>query len=255
MWQSWDSGGDSSETHRVTQADSPPSDVLAVLERDLIDRPRQTQVDSSLQGSTAFDLTVDDSDNVGEDCDTVPASNLALREAGRQVDVHGFLGVQVGVRSPSSMPVVEQNRFSPLQDTEIDAQEADLIPIAESTVPASFGAVRRLVLVGVKSHGGHAALAASVEDPPDSPQRNEPATQAHDLESSSESDTESLGRDGLSQVAPELLHEPGDGDIHEEGIVQDHLIGEMRINPAFRRGLESMDHVNLRVIVSLRLLL
>ena len=69
-------GGDSSETHRVTQVDSAHLDVLAALERDLIEGPRQTQVDSSLQGSTAFDLTVDDSDNVGEDCDTV------LRAAG-----------------------------------------------------------------------------------------------------------------------------------------------------------------------------
>ena len=32
MRQSWDSGGDSSETHRVTQVDSPPSDVLAARE-------------------------------------------------------------------------------------------------------------------------------------------------------------------------------------------------------------------------------
>ena len=102
MRQSWDSSGDSSETHRVTQVDSPPSDVLAAWERDLIGGPRQTQVDSSLQGSTAFDLTVDDSDNVGEDCDTVPASNFALREAGRQVDVHGFPGVrwESGVHHP-----------------------------------------------------------------------------------------------------------------------------------------------------------
>ena len=126
-------------------------------------------------------------------------------------------------------------------------------PTAESTVPASSGAVRRLVLVGAESHGGHAALAATVEDPPNSPQPNEPVAPAHDLESPSESDTESLGRDGLSQVAPEVLQEPGDADIHDpEGIVQDHMIGEMRINPAFRRGLESMDHVDLRVIFSLR---
>ena len=34
--------------------------------------------------------------------------------------------------------------------------------------------------------------------------------------------------------------------------MQDRLIGEMRINSAFRRGLESMDHVDLRVIFSLR---
>ena len=117
------------------------------------------------------------------------------------------------------MPVVEQNRFSPLQDTEIDAQEADLIPTAESTVPASFGAVRRLVLVGGRvtwwacgvgslCGGTHQTLPNEMNQP----------RQHHDLESSSESDTESLGRDGLSQVAPELLHEPGDADIHEEGI-------------------------------------
>ena len=104
----------------------------------------------------------------------------------------------------------------------------------------------RLVLVGAESHGGHAALAATVEDPPNSSEPNEPAAPAHYLESPSESDTESLERDGLSQVAPEVLQEPSDADIHDpEGIVQDHLIGEMRINPAFRRGLESMDHVDL----------
>ena len=59
-------------------------------------------MDSGLQGSTAFDLTVDDSDNVGEDCDTVLASNFALREAGRQVVVRGFPGVQweSGVHHP-----------------------------------------------------------------------------------------------------------------------------------------------------------
>ena len=53
--------------------------------------------------------------------------------------------------------------------------------------------LRRLVLVGAESHVGHAALAATVKDPPHSPQPNEPAAPAHDLESSSESDTESLG--------------------------------------------------------------
>ena len=86
-------------------------------------------MDSSLQGLTAFDFTVDDSDNVGEDCDTVLASNLVLREAGRQVDGHGFPGVQVGVRSPSPTPVVEQNRFAVLS--------AEVVPSAS----------RRLVLV------------------------------------------------------------------------------------------------------------
>ena len=79
------SGGDSSETHRVTQVDSPLKDVLAILERDLIGGPRQTLVDGSLQGSTAFDLTVDDSDNVGEDCDTVLA-----QEAGRWIGCSWF---------------------------------------------------------------------------------------------------------------------------------------------------------------------
>ena len=126
-------------------------------------------------------------------------------------------------------------------------------PTAESTVPASSGAIRRLVLVGAESHDAHAALAATVDDPPNSPQPNEPLAPAHDLESPSESDTESLGRDGLSQVAPEVLQEPGDAGIHDpEGIVQDHLIGEMRINAAFTRGLQSMDHVDLHVIFSLR---
>ena len=80
---------------------------------------------SNLQGSTAFDLTVDDSDNIGEDC-TVPASDFALREAGRQVEVHGFPRVQAGVRPT---PVVEQNRFAVLS--------AEAVPVAS----------RRLVLV------------------------------------------------------------------------------------------------------------
>ena len=49
------------------------------------------------------------------------------------------------------------------------------------------------------------------------------------------------------------MQEPGVADIHDlEGIVQDHLIGEMRMNPAFRRGLESMDHVDSRIIFVLR---
>ena len=117
-------------------------------------------------------------------------------------------------------------------------------PTAESTVLASSGAVQRLV--GAESHGGHAALAAIVEQPTNSPQPNEPVT-SHTILNLRQNSTLSLGRDGLSQVAPEVLQEPGDADIHDpEGIVQDHLIGEMRINPAFRRGLESMDHVDLR---------
>ena len=41
-----------------------------------------------------------------EDCETVPASDLALTEAGRQIDALGP-GVQVGVWSPSPTPVAE----------------------------------------------------------------------------------------------------------------------------------------------------
>ena len=66
---------------------SPPSDVLAALERDLIEEARHMQVDP--EESTVVDLTV-------EDCETVPASGLALREAGRQMDALGPR-VQVGV--------------------------------------------------------------------------------------------------------------------------------------------------------------
>ena len=61
-----------------------------------MEEPRHTQVDPE---ESTVDHTV-------EDCETVPASDLALTEAGRQIDALGP-GVQVGVWSPSPTPVAE----------------------------------------------------------------------------------------------------------------------------------------------------
>ena len=77
-------------------------------------------------------------------------------------------------------------------------------PTAESTVPASSGAVRRLVLVRAESHGRRAAIqAATEEDPPNPPQPSlmrdlqyEPVASGHDFESPSESDTERESGEG-----------------------------------------------------------
>ena len=56
-----------------------------------------TSVDSS--ELAAFDLTVDDSDEVG---DTAPASSQALREAGLQMEHMADADVEVGETAPAS---------------------------------------------------------------------------------------------------------------------------------------------------------